>query len=289
MAGAVQTLPRRLLGGELKRLRHHAGKSADEAAAAIGKDQSRISKVEDGRANLTADELSILVKLYGASKTEHKKVLAMGVEARKREPRRRAYVDTLPGSYRRISNMEVQAANIRTYEKGIFPGLLQCDVYAEAVVAACDDIWWETSYQERVDRVAFRLDRQQRVFQAEPAKHLEFIVTDDVLRTEFGGPKVLRRQVEHVLRLLDEHPNLSIRLLSATASDNPASYGGYTLLHFPGQAKSVGFMSVAYGPSPYLDEQADIDALSRGFARLQELAWDGAESRLLLEKSLTRS
>lgn len=289
MPGAVQTLPRRLLGGELKRLRGKAGLSAAEAAAAIAKDQSRLSRVEDGRSNLTADELSVLLDLFGVTKAERKRLLTMGVEARKRQPKQRAYVDTLPGSFRRISNLEAEASHIFSYEKGIFPGLLQCDVYAEAVMAAGDGVWWESSYQERVDRVSFRLDRQRRVFEAEPAKQLEFIITDDALRTEFGGPRVLPRQLAHVLELLDKYPNLSIRLLSATAPDSPAPYGGFALLRFPEPAKPVGFMSVVYGPSPYLDERADTEALGRVFARLRELASDKAESRLEIERSLSRS
>ncbi|CAM4001164.1 helix-turn-helix transcriptional regulator [Kibdelosporangium persicum] len=289
MSGVAQTIPRRLLGSELKRLRLRAGKSGVEAAAAINKDQSRISKVEDGRANLSADDLATLLDLFGVSKAERKKLLAMGVEARKREPKRRAYVDTLPGSYRRLSNMEVQASRILSYEKGIFPGLLQCDDYAEAVITACDGVWWESSYQDRANRVSFRLDRQRLVFQADPAKELEFIITDDALQTPFGRPHVLRRQIEHVLQLIDEHPKLSIHVLSATIPDNPAPQGGFALMHFPEPAPPIGFMSVLYGPSPYLDDAADTDALIRAFERLREMSSGKAESRVIVERFLTRS
>jgi transcriptional regulator with XRE-family HTH domain len=289
MAGAVQTVPRRLLGGELRRLRLQAGYSAEQAGLAIGKAQSRISRVEDGRGNLTADELSGLLDHFGAGNAERKKILAMGAEARKREPKRRAYVDTLPGSYRRRSDMESQASRIFEYERGIFPGLLQCDSYAEAVVAAGDDVWWESSYQERVDRVSFRLDRQRLVFEADPAKELEFIITDDALQTQFGGPRVMRRQMEHLLRLIEEHPKISILMLPATVADSPAPRSGFALLRFPEPVLPVGLISVTYGPSPVLDEPADIEALGRVFARLRELAWDKAESRLLLERCLPRS
>jgi transcriptional regulator with XRE-family HTH domain len=286
---AVQTMPRRLLGGELKRLRALAKRSAEEAAAVINKDRSRISRVEDGRSNLTAEELAALLDLYGVTKAERKKLLAMGVEARKRQPKQRAYVDTLPGSYHRISNLEAEASHIFGYEKGIFPGLLQCDVYAEALMAAGDDVWWESSYQERVDRVSFRLDRQRRVLQAEPAKQLEFIITDDALNTEFGGPQVLRRQLEHLLRLLDEHPNLDVRVLSATVADSPAPCGGFAVLRFPEPALPVGLVSVVFGPSPSLDEPADTAALDRAFTRLREMASGKAESRREIEQSLPRS
>nr|WP_042189817.1 helix-turn-helix transcriptional regulator [Kibdelosporangium sp. MJ126-NF4]CEL18897.1 Putative DNA-binding protein [Kibdelosporangium sp. MJ126-NF4]CTQ95299.1 Putative DNA-binding protein [Kibdelosporangium sp. MJ126-NF4] len=286
MSGVAQTIPRRLLGSELKRLRSLAGLSGAEAAAAISKDQSRISKVEDGRANLSADDLATLLDLYGVGKTERKRLLAMGVDARKREPKKRAYVDTLPGSYRRLANFESQASQIIAYERGILPGLLQCDVYIEAVMAAGDGIYWESSYQERVDRVSFRLDRQRMVFQADPPKDLEFILADDALRTRFGRPQVLRRQIEHVLHLLDEHPHLSVRLLTATAPDNPAPHAGFMLMRFPEAAPPIGFNSVVYGPSTYLDDPADTDVLTRLFDRLREMALGKAESRVVLERFL---
>ncbi|ONI77258.1 hypothetical protein ALI144C_34920 [Actinosynnema sp. ALI-1.44] len=289
MPGAAQTIPRRLLGSELRRLRLKAGKTAADAAATIGKDQSRISKVEDGRANLPAEDLAALLDLFQVGKAERKRLLALGVEARKREPKRRAYVDTLPGSYRRLSNIESQASQILVYERGIFPGLLQCDDYIEAVMAGGDGIYWESSYQERADRVSFRLDRQRLVFQSDPPKEMEFIIADDSLRTTFGRPQVLQRQIEHVLHLLDKHPGLSIRVLSTTAPDNPAPHAGFALMRFPEPASPIGFNSVVHGPSMYLDDSADTDVLARIFDRLRGLAIGKAESRTALERILKES
>jgi transcriptional regulator with XRE-family HTH domain len=283
----VQTIPRRLLGGELRRLRLGAGKSQAQAAQAIGKDQARINKLEDGQTNLKPDDLAALLDFLGATEDDRAKIIAMGVEARKRHPRSRAYVDLLPGSYNRIANLQMQASRTESYERGIFPGLLQCPDYAGAVVAAGDDLWWESSDQERAGRVAFRLERQRTVLRAEPPKELDFIVTDDALRTEFGSPEVMRRQFEHLLGLLDQ-PEVSIRLLSSTARNTPAPHGGFTLLRFSEPAPPVGFVSVVYGPSPYLDEPGDTDALTRVFARLKDMASSRAESKAALEEALRR-
>ncbi|KAA2259509.1 helix-turn-helix domain-containing protein [Solihabitans fulvus] len=289
MGEALQTIPRRLLGGELKRLRQQAGRSQAEVGRAIGRDHTRINKVEVGRSNLTPEELVALLDFLGANEADRTKVLDFGVEARKRQPKQRAYVDQLPGSYRRIWTMESQASGISAYEKGIFPGLLQCADYAEALVAAGDGLWWDSSYQERVSRVNFRLDRQRSVFEVEPAKDLEFIFSDDALATEFGSPQVMRRQFEHMLRITEEHPKISIRVISATARNSPAPYAGFTLLCFENPTPPVGFMSVALGPSPYLDGSADTEALGRVFVRLREMAASQAESRGLVEDALKRS
>lgn len=289
MGTTVQTIPRRLLGGELRRLRLRAGRSQTDAGKAIDKDPTRINKLEDGRSNLTPEDLATLLDFLGADDTDRAKIMTMAVEARKRQPRTRAYVDLLPGSYRRIASMQGQASEILSYERGIFPGLLQCADYAEAVVAAGDGVWWESSYEERVNRVKFRLERQRLAFEAVPAKKLEFIVTDDALRTEFGSPQVMSRQVEHVLGVIDSHQEISVRLLDSATRNNPVPHGGFTLLGFETPAPSVGFMSVVFGPSPYLDDQSDTDTLTRVFARLRELAFSETESRAALEEALRRT
>src|SRR5438445_9262725 len=98
----------------------------------------------------------------------------------------------------------------------------------------------------------------------------------------------MRDQIEHVLRLLEEHPSLTFRLLSATAANNPAQHGGLTVLHFDDRTPRVGMLPVVYGPSAYLDEPADTDALVRGFNRLRELALGPEESRAVLEDTLSK-
>jgi len=61
------------------------------------------------------------------------------------------------------------------------------------------------------------------------------------------------------------------------------------VLHFDKPTPPVGFVSVVYGPSPYLNDPADTDAFVRVFERLGELALDQEESRRLLAKQLKRS
>jgi transcriptional regulator with XRE-family HTH domain len=288
MGEAVPTMPRRLLGGELRRLRLAAGRSQDDAAKAIDKVRSRIGKLEDGRSNLTAAELDTLLDLYGAAKAERKKILAMGVEARHRQPKR-AYVDLLPDSFQRVVNLQSLARTISSYEKGIYPGLLQAPEYAEAVIAACDGLWWERSYEERAKRVSFRMEWQKLIFNADPPKHLRFIFTDDTLVAMFGGPEVPRLQLQHVLRIVDDNPNVSVQVLTAATQNNPAPSGGLTVLQFDERTSPVGFVNVVYGPSPYLSDRADTDAFVRVFDKLGKLAMSPEESRALLERELARS
>ncbi len=278
---AVQTMPRRLLGGELRRLRLAAGKSLDAASATIGKHRGKLIKIEDGRSTASVAELEQLLTFFGASTRDRKKILALGAEARKRLPKR-AYVDLLPGANNRIADLEADATRILNYDRTVIPGLLQTPEYAEAMMASADWVWWPTrSDEERAKRVAFRMERQKAI----AGKKLVFLITDDALASQPGGREVMRRQVERLLEA-SQQPNISLRLLDSTDPRNPCPHGGMILLEFKKGTPPVSLLPVAYGPSTYLDEPSDTDAVTRAFQRLSEIASSEEESRSRLAAAL---
>jgi transcriptional regulator with XRE-family HTH domain len=278
MAAGVLTVSRLFLGEALKRLRAESRKTLDETAAVIGKSRARLINVLDGKGTLTADELARLLDFLGAKPTQKAGLLALGAEARKR-PTRRPYTDLLPSSYERITDLQSMASEIHWYEPGVIPGLLQIREYFEAIAADTEGIWWEGSGEERRNRVTFQLERQRVILEANPPKAMSFVITDDALRTEVGGPETMARQLRHLLSLVDALPNITIQVLSSTVPHNPAPSAGLILLRLGPQLHPVGFLPVAYGPSTYLDDPEDTERVTRAFTRVRELAMSPEESR----------
>jgi transcriptional regulator with XRE-family HTH domain len=283
---AVPTIPRLFLGEALKRLRSEAGMKLDDVAASIGKSRGRLINVLDGKGTLSVEELEQLLDLLEAQPKQKRELLALGAEARKR-PTRRPYTDLLPHSYERAADLESMATEIWIYERGTIPGLLQIPEYIEARMTDGDGIWWESSWEERRNRINFRLERQ-KLMMNEP-RSMHFIITDDALRTEVGGADTMRRQLEYLLHVIDERPSITIQVLSATAAHNPAQSGGLIMLHFGEVLRPVGFLPVVYGPSTYFDEPADTGRLSRAFGKLEGLAASQAKSRKVIADLATRS
>jgi transcriptional regulator with XRE-family HTH domain len=283
---ALPTIPRLFLGEALKRLRAESGRRTDELAAAIGKDRGRLGRVLDGKSTLSVDELERLLDLLGAKAKQKRQLLALGAEARKR-PTRRPYTDLLPRAYERAADLESMATELWVYERGLIPGLLQIPEYVEARMTDGDGIWWESSWEERRNRIDFRLERQKLML-AEPNRPMHFIFTDDALHTEVGGADTMRRQLEYLLQVIDERPSTTVQLLSATAAHNPAQSGGLILLHFGEVLRPVGFLPVVYGPSTYFDEPADTGRLSRAFGKLDGLAASPASSRKMIADLVPR-
>jgi transcriptional regulator with XRE-family HTH domain len=284
----VPTVPRLFLGEALKQLRAESGQTIEDLAAALGKDRARLSRVLDGKGTLSVEELSQLLDLLGAPQKQKRELLALGAEARKR-PSRRPYTDLLPRGYERLADLESMATKIWSYEPGLIPGPIQIPEYIEAQMTDGDGIWWESSWEERRNRINFRLERQKLIMAAEPPKSLHFIIADTALRTEVGGPETMRRQLEHLLYVIDGRPNITIRVLAATTSHNPVPAGGLILFQLGETLRPVGVLPVTYGPGTYFDEPPDIARFARAFSKLDGLAASADESRRVIEDLATRS
>jgi transcriptional regulator with XRE-family HTH domain len=281
MAAGVLTMPRLYLGIALKRLRVESGKTLDEAAAVIGKSRARMITVQDGRGTLTADELVRLLDFLGVTSAQRKELLRLGAEARKRSTRQ-VYADPLPSDFQQMVDLESIATEIWSYDRGVIPGLLQIPEYIEGIMADGDGIWWDRSWEERRNRVTFRLERQKLIMESGEPKALHFVIPDEALRTEVGGPDVMRLQLEHLLALMDTRPNISIRLLSSTASRNPMSTGGVILLRLGVALPALALLPVAYGPATYVDDPVVVDRLFRARNRIEELAIGPADTRKVI-------
>jgi hypothetical protein len=287
VAVGVQTIPRVLLGEALKQLRSAAGVTLDAAAQVIGKDRPRLVKVLDGKATLSTEELEALVDFFGAKDPARAEILALGIQARKRATGS-PYLDLAPGSFRRIAWLEAMATDIWIYEKGIFPSFVQSPAYIDAVMRTTEGIWWDRPGNIS-DLVEFRLERQRRVLETDSPKRMEVMLSDDALMAPFGGPEVMRGQLEHVLAMIERHPNLTVRIVPVEASGNPVQGGGLIMLRFGELLRPVGFLPVVYGPSVYLDETEDTERIMRAFNRLRDLALSPQATRVFLEKKLRES
>lgn len=287
MSGGKPTVARRQLGLMLKRLRDEAGKSQLDVARAIGKDQTRLSRVEAGTGTFSPEELAALLDFLDVQGYARETVLALGREARRRRPRR-SYTDVLPGSFQRLIDLEADAVEIRSYEMGVIPGLIQAPEYLQAVISACDGVWWAASGKEVEGRIAFRSERQRRVLEADQPKKLSFVFSQDALTHTVGGPSVMRGQVLHLLQLTEKHPNLTIQVIRADVPNNPLMGGGIMVLDF-NDAPRIGFASVVYGPSTYHDDERETTPIARAFDRVQRLALSPEESRDLLVRQLQGS
>jgi hypothetical protein len=112
-----------------------------------------------------------------------------------------------PDWFQEYADLEAISIGQRAYQDSVMYGLLQCRQYAHAVFAnSAADL----KPEEIEERTRARLSRQSRFL--EPDGPLLLVILDEsAIRTVVGGPEVMRRQMEHLLRVA-QLPNVIIQV-----------------------------------------------------------------------------
>ncbi|HEY6424921.1 MAG TPA: helix-turn-helix transcriptional regulator [Pseudonocardiaceae bacterium] len=266
------TVYRLQLGRELRRLREAAGLSRDDAAAELECGVSKISKIEAGKATMRPAEVRALLDRYGV--TERDEVLRLARDARRRSTVR------VPDWAKTYVGMEADAAEIRTYQTELIPGLLQTEAYARVVTQAADP----TRDPREVERlVAARIERQQRLGAAD-APLIWAILNEAVIRRQVGDKEITGRQLEHLVAM-NTDPNITIQVLPFSAGAHPAMGSSFVHLRLadPPDGETVYLEDLA--SADYLGRPAQIASYVAVFGMLAHAALDPTASSLLIKSA----
>lgn len=264
------TVSRLQLGRELRRLREAAGVTRERASAQLECSTSKISKIETGKATIRAAEVKVLLDYYGV--TERDAVLRLA-----REARRRSYY-RVPDWAKTFVGMEADAAEIRTYEAELVPGLLQTEAYARVVTQSANP----ARDPREVERlVAARVERQQRLRSVD-APLLWAVLNEAVIRRQVGDREIMGRQLEYLVELADD-PNITIQVLPFGAGAHAAMGSSFVHLRLadPPDAEMIYLEDMA--SADYLDRPHQIASYYTAFGMLAAAALDPVPSTVLIK------
>ncbi|MGH3853826.1 MAG: helix-turn-helix domain-containing protein [Pseudonocardiaceae bacterium] len=272
------------LAARLRRLREAAGQLQEHAAATLGCDTSKISRIEHGHSGLKAAELEKLLDLYQVTGPERQELLEVGKEARQRG-RRKLYGDTLPGYFRRFIDLEADATEIRCYEGELVPGLLQTEDYARALIRAA----LLGAEQTEVDRrVKIRMDRHAILTRkAPPPPRLWCMLDEAVFARPVGGLEVMRAQMEHLLKITTEPTTVTVQILPFSVGAHPALGASFSLFSLDTAVPVIGHMDTLAVPNTYIEREG-VAILVEHFDRLRAIALGPEESREFILNRIAR-
>ncbi len=224
---ASQTIRRRRLAAELRRLREHAGLTGDEAAERLGWSGSKISRIETHRIGVKQADISKLLDLYGVD-TQHREE----VQALARESGERGWLESvgtgLPAEYAAYLYAEAEAQTLWNWDPLVIPGLLQTEGYARAVMQG-----WQSMFAlppgDAERRAEIRHVRQQALTREKPLE-VVVVIDESVLHRRFGDNHVMRQQLDQLAEF-SELPSVEVRVLSLTA-ENPMATGAFSYMQF---------------------------------------------------------
>lgn len=273
------TARRMVLGVRLRKLREAAGLSRNEAGRLLRGSASKISRMELGQVGFKDIDIRDLLTTYGVHDADQRQVYLDFADEANQTGWWRRYGDVMPDWLDDLVGLEQATSRIQAYELVFVTGLLQTEDYARAISrdgnpSATDD--------EVEQRVALRLRRQQLLHRPDAPK-LWVIMDESVLHRPVGKTPVLRGQIEHLLAVTADLPNISLQVVpnevSGYAAETP-----FSLLRFT-EPELPNLVYVEYhSNAQYIDDPKETEPHIRAFDRLMVDAYTPDRTRQFLDK-----
>jgi Helix-turn-helix. len=256
-------LERVQVAATLRRMREDEGISRDQAADELGCTVSKIGDIETGRSGVKPAELERLLELYRAPEEERPGLIATARVSRTRRPRTTHTVD-VPAGHRRFTDLEAQAVSAIYYSPELISGVLQTPAYARAVLEWSD--WHDQAAVER--RLALRMERGRVLCRTDrPSVSYWCILGEAALRTNVGGPVIMREQLDHLLTCANSMANLVVQVLPSGTGPHVFMGMTLTLLRFAPPAPDIVHVE-APDQDRFIDREAEVARIA---ARLELL------------------
>jgi hypothetical protein len=187
-----------------------------------------------------------------------------------------AYADSLQPHVATYLGMESAASEIRFYEVGLIPGLLQTEEYARAVLTA-GTVGGPRSDVER--QVALKMERQRLTMTSPP--QVWAVLDEAAVRRQVGGAEVMRVQLEY-LRELGGLRNVRLQIIPFGRGAHPALGRPFVILAFGEEADpDVVYLKNLTG-ALWVENVEEVDRYNVFFNHLQATALSFEDSAALM-------
>jgi hypothetical protein len=230
---------------------------------------SKISRIETGQSGISSREVRDILAAYGVDGEPAEALVEMAREAKQRGWWQ-LYGQVLTGAY---VGLEAAAAEIRSYEALVVPGLLQTEDYARAMVLAARP---DESAEHVEQRIRVRMKRQSLLTQDDPLR-LSVVLDEAVLRRPVGGSGVMRRQLERLCAAA-ELPNVTLQVLPLAVGAHGGMDGAFTMLLFHEPANQDLVFAANGAGGLFLEKEDELHTYAVIFDRVRASALSAPDS-----------
>ncbi|MFJ5678039.1 Scr1 family TA system antitoxin-like transcriptional regulator [Streptomyces sp. NPDC093097] len=262
--------PQAAYGARLRSAREARGWIQDELAERVGYSGRHISAVETGRKPPTPRFSRSVDTVFGLSGTAGSFERALG------EIRNGSLLEGFP----EYLGQEARAAEIRLFDVGVIPGLLQTPEYARAIEEG--HVKRGTLSPEQADdRVSFLAERQATLVSHTPPVVIA-VLDESCIRRPIGGAEVMERQLARLIEFADQ-PDTVLQLAPFSIGERRPFNRLVNLLTLSDRSVMSYVESETNG---HLDrERTSVVPLVRAYHQLQAEALSQAESVAMIEQA----
>jgi DNA-binding XRE family transcriptional regulator len=258
-----------LIGHDLRVARERASLKQAEAAKVLGCSQAKINYLESGKTQQKPDEVSALLRAYGAEVEHIDRMTSLAARA-DQGTWWAPFSDVLPNWFKIFVGLEGLAVAEFAYESLLLPGQLQTPDYAAALLVGN----LRVPPMDAPQVVRARMARQRLTDETNPLR-FRAVIEEYVLDRIVGGPHVMRAQLEHLLALM-KRQNVEIHLMPVDVAVHDGLDGDFLLLDFD-EAQSIGYIEYPTG-AIYVQDQDEVRAYTLAADRLCAAALPVAET-----------
>jgi len=267
------TLRAEWLGKLLRDLRESTGLSLKGAGDHVLRDPSAISRMETGSIPPRIADVRDLLSLYRVDDPGFRSGLELLVRDIWVREWWDAYAEDVQAHLLDVAWLEARAEKIRNFSPMVIHELLQTREYAEAIMRSIEP---DASEKQISQWIEFRMKRQDVL------GHQDYTVFLDegVFQRTFGGIRVLREQLAHLLDLTT-HPKVTVRVLPFSKSPPTCPESAFTLFTMP---TPLPVAAQAAGDTGTIGVEIPKTApFETAFERYERHALDVEESRVFIK------
>ena len=275
MAGGPTTR-RRQLGFRLLELRQSKGLTAEQAGELAGVSKATVSRYERAKSAVRWNQVEQMCRVYGASDSEREALVELAKQSHKTDEWWVPVADKLPNPLAVLIALEHEAARIFQFAPTVVPGLLQNREYARAIKLPPTDPLPTADSEGFLD---VRM-RRQELLEGAGAPEYHVVLDESVLHRIVGGPEVMRRQLDHLLKRV-QAPHITLQVLPFGAGAYSSAMNSFIVLSGPEPGLDVVYLENHAG-SLYLEETGVCEAFSASFRHLSKEALPPDDSAELI-------
>ncbi|URN05630.1 helix-turn-helix transcriptional regulator [Actinomadura madurae] len=269
-SGNAPTVRQRRIGSALRKARDHHNLTVATVARRFGRSQGWMSMVENGLQIISPDELNDLLDFYAIEDGPLRESL-LHLATHRLESWERTYEDRISGAALDLASLEEDAAEIRTFQSNIVPGLLQIPDYARKIIEVGD-----AKHPRGIETlVNFRLSRQRVLSRQNPPRYTP-IIAEAVLHNQIGNDRAIMRAQLRRLVEATRLDHVDLRVLPRTASEYLGLITPYHLLSLRPPGRLTVSMHDQLTKSLFVENEDEVATHEKTF-------------ELLLSATLSRS
>ncbi|MCX4799646.1 helix-turn-helix domain-containing protein [Streptomyces sp. NBC_01242] len=281
------TIRRKILGRRLATAREAAGLTIEQVAAETSVSAATIYRQESGHVAVKPTMVPFFVKLYGIQDKAVEAQWDAWARIAKTKGPWAASGNIVGPSYRDYAEAEDMARELRTWQLGVIPGLLQTRNYSEEVIRAAATVrpGQLPSEDEEISALVKLRETRKAILERDDVPRIWAVIGEAAILTP---PSVTdkdshKEQVQHLLNLGDT--KATIQVLPMDSGVHGCLSGSFSIITF--DDLDLVFRE-GYGDGSFVDDEERVRSYQARFERLVMQALSHMDTRRYLHEVFSK-